>query len=417
MKKRRVVITGIGILTSLGKDKEENFKNFIEGKNGISHIERFDASSFPVRIAGEIKNFDPSEKLDKKEIKRNDRYTIYALWATDEAISDSKLLEKNIYDPYRIGVIISSGIGGIETLENEKEIALKKGYDKVSPFLVPMMIPDIASGVISIKYGFKGPNYGIVSACASSAHSIGEAFKIIQRGDADCMIVGGAEAPITPLGVAGFANMKALSTRNDEPDKASRPFDKERDGFVMGEGSAVLVLEELDSAIKRGAKIYAEIVGYGASADAYHITAPCVDGEGAYFAMKKALEDAEISPDQIDYINSHGTATPRGDVAETLAIKRLLGERAYKVPVNATKSLVGHLLGAAGALEAAVTILSIYNGIIHPTRNLTNPDPECDLDYVKEGARKINIKYALSNSFGFGGHNCSLLFKKFEEGK
>ncbi len=415
MEKRRVVITGIGILTSLGKTKEENFKNFLEGKNGISYIERFNASSFPVRIAAEIKNFDPSERLDKKEIKRNDRYTIYALWATDEAINDSKLSEKNIYDPYRIGVIISSGIGGIETLENEKEIALKKGYDRVSPFLVPMMIPDIAAGVISIKYGFKGPNYGIVSACASSAHSIGEAFKTIERGDADCMIVGGSEAPITPLGVAGFANMRALSTRNHEPDKASRPFDKERDGFVMGEGAAVLVLEELSFALKRGAKIYAEIAGYGASADAYHITAPCEDGEGAYMAMKKALEDAGITPYEIDYINSHGTATPRGDVAETIAIKKLLGERAYKVPVNATKSLIGHLLGAAGALEAAVTILSIKEGIIHPTRNLTNPDPECDLDYVKDGARKINIRYALSNSFGFGGHNASLLFKKFEE--
>lgn len=414
MQKKRVVITGIGILTSVGKSKEETFKNLIEGKNGIFPIERFDAKEFPVRIAGEIKDFDPSERLDRKELKRNDRYTIYALWCTEEALQDSGLLNKNPYNPYRIGVIISSGIGGLETLEKEKEIALSKGYDRVSPFLVPMMIPDIAAGVISIKYGFKGPNYSIVSACASSAHALGEAFKIIQRGDADCMIVGGSEAPITPLSIAGFANMKALSTRNEEPDKASRPFDKERDGFVMGEGAAVLVLEEMKSALERGAKIYAEIVGYGATADAYHITAPCVDGEGAYFAMKKAVEDAGISPDEIDYINAHGTATPRGDVAETLAIKRLLGERAYKVPVNATKSLVGHLLGGAGALEAAVTVLSIKEGVIHPTRNLTNPDPECDLDYVKEGSRKIDIRYALSNSFGFGGHNASLLFKKFE---
>lgn len=414
MQKRRVVITGIGVLSSLGNTKEETFKNLIEGKNGIFHIERFDTSKFSVRIAGEIKNFDPSERLDKKELKRNDRYTIYALWATEEALNDSGILNKNSYDPYKIGIIISSGIGGLETLEKEKETALSKGYERVSPFLVPMMIADIASGVISIKYGFKGPNYCIVSACASSAHALGEAFKIIQRGDADCMIVGGSEAPITPLSLAGFANMKALSTRNEEPDKASRPFDKERDGFVMGEGGAVLVLEEMNSALERGANIYAEIAGYGATADAYHITAPCVDGEGAYFAMKKAVEDAGISTDEIDYINAHGTATPRGDAAETMAIKRLLGERAYKIPVNATKSLVGHLLGGAGAIEASVTVLSIKQGIIHPTRNLENPDPECDLDYVKEGSRNISIRCALSNSFGFGGHNASLLFKKFE---
>jgi 3-oxoacyl-[acyl-carrier-protein] synthase II len=414
MQKRRVVVTGIGILSSLGRTKEETFKNLIDGKNGIFHIERFDASKFSVRIAGEIKNFDPSERLDKKELKRNDKYTIYALWATEEALNDAGILNKNPYDPYKIGTIISSGIGGLETLEKEKEIGLSKGYDRVSPFLVPMMIADIASGVISMKYKFKGPNYCIVSACASSAHALGEAFKIIQRGDADCIIVGGSEAPITPLSLAGFANMRALSTRNDEPDKASRPFDKERDGFVMGEGCAVLVLEEMNSALERGANIYAEIAGYGATADAYHITAPCEDGEGAYFAMKKAVDDAGISIDEIDYINAHGTATPRGDVAETMAIKRLLGERAYKVPVNATKSLVGHLLGGAGALEASVTALSIKEGIIHPTRNLEVPDPECDLDYVKEGARNINIRYALSNSFGFGGHNASLLFKKFE---
>ncbi len=414
MQKRRIVITGIGILSSLGKTKEETFRNLIKGKNGIFPIERFDASKFSVRIAGEIKNFDPAQRLDKKELKRNDRYTIYALWAADEALQDAGLLNKNSYDPFKIGIIISSGIGGLETLEKEKETALLKGYDRVSPFLVPMMIADIASGVLSIKYGFKGPNYCVVSACASSAHALGEAFKIIERGDADCMIVGGSEAPITPLSLAGFANMKALSTRNDEPDKASRPFDKERDGFVMGEGAAVIVLEEMNSALERGANIYAEIVGYGATADAYHITAPCVDGEGAYFAMKNAVDDAGISPDEIDYINSHGTATPRGDIAETMAIKRLLGERAYKVPVNATKSLVGHLLGGAGALESSVTVMSIKESIIHPTRNLTNPDPECDLDYVKEGARKINIRYALSNSFGFGGHNASLLFKKFE---
>jgi len=414
--RRRVVITGLGVISPVGIGKDIFWENIKKGKSGISRISKFSVDDFPTKIAGEVKDFNPEDFIDKREARRLDRFSQFAIAATKLALEDSGW-NPTEEEKENTAVIVTSGIGGFETLENQFRTLFEKGPNRISPFLIPMVIINIASGNISIFFGFKGPNYSPVSACASSAHSIGEAFKIIQRGDADCMIVGGAEAPITPLGVAGFANMRALSTRNNEPDKASRPFDKERDGFVMGEGAAVLVLEELNFALKRGAKIYAEIVGYGASADAYHITAPCEDGEGAYMAMKKALEDAGISPDEIDYINSHGTATPRGDIAETLAIKKLLGERAYKVPVNATKSLVGHLLGAAGALEGAVTALSIKEGIIHPTRNLTNPDPECDLDYVKDGARKINIRYALSNSFGFGGHNASLLFKKFEEGK
>ncbi len=411
---KEVVVTGIGILTSLGKTKEENFNNFLKGKSGVSRIEKFDPSFYPCQIGAEIKNFDPTERLNSKEIKKNDLFTIYALYITEEALKDAGWDRGIPYKGEEIGVIISSGIGGIITLEEEIKKMVKRGPKWVSPFLVTMMIPDIASGIISIKYKFKGPNFCVVSACASSAHALGEAMKIIQRGEARAMVVGGTEAPITPIALAGFGNMKALSTRNNEPEKASRPFDRERDGFVMGEGGAILILEEKESAIKRGARIYAEFVGYGATADAFHITAPCTDGEGAFRAMKMACEDAGIEPENIDYINSHGTATPRGDIAETLAIKRLLGERAYKIPVNSTKSMVGHLLGGAGALESAVTVLSIYHKKVHPTINLEYPDPECDLDYVREGEREVEINYALSNSFGFGGHNASLLFKKFE---
>ncbi len=412
---KKVVITGIGILTSLGKTKEENFNNLLKGKSGVKVIEKFDVSDFPSKIAAEIKNFDPTDRLSPKEIKRQDPFVIYSLYVVEEALKDAGWDKGFPYKGEEVGVIISSGIGGIITLEDEIKKMVQKGVRWVSPFLVPMMIPDMASGVISIKYGFKGPNFCVVSACASSAHALGEAMLIIKKGYARAMIVGGSEAPITPIAVAGFGNMRALSTRNDEPEKASRPFDKLRDGFVMGEGCAVLILEEKESAIKRGARIYAELVGYGATADAFHITAPCTDGEGAYRAMKMALQDAGVNPEEIDYINSHGTATPRGDAAETLAIKKLIGEKAYKVPINSTKSMVGHLLGGAGALEGAVTCLSIYHKKVHPTINLEFPDPECDLDYVKEGAREVEIRYALSNSFGFGGHNCSLLFKKFEE--
>jgi len=415
---RRVVITGLGAITPLGQTVKETWENLVKGKSGVGYIDRFDTSNLPVKIAAQIRNFDPVERLSQKEagvpIKKLDLFSIYALWAAEEAIEDSALL-KGPFDPDRVGVIIASGIGGVETLEREIIVGYTKGYDRISPYLIPMMIPDMASGLIAIKYRFKGPNYCTVSACASSAHAIGDAFRLIRYGDADVMIVGGSEAPIIPTAVAGFSSMKALSTRNDEPEKASRPFDRDRDGFVMGEGAAVLVLEEYEHAMRRGAKIYAELVGYGATADAYHITAPCADGEGAVKCMLRALEDAKLSPDEVDYINAHGTSTKLNDAAETLAIKKVFGERAYKIPVSSTKSMIGHLLGAAGAIEAVATIMTIHTGIIHPTINYENPDPECDLDYVPNEARKKEVNVAISNSFGFGGHNVCLVFKKLEE--
>jgi len=413
-----VVITGLGAITPLGQTVKETWENLLKGKSGVGYIDRFDTSNLPVKIAAQIRNFDPLKRLSQKEagvpIKKLDLFSIYALWAAEEAIEDSALL-KGPFDPDRVGVIIASGIGGVETLEREIIVGYTKGYDRISPYLIPMMIPDMASGLIAIKYRFKGPNYCTVSACASSAHAIGDAFRLIRYGDADVMIVGGSEAPIIPTAVAGFSSMKALSTRNDEPEKASRPFDRDRDGFVMGEGAAVLVLEEYEHAMRRGAKIYAELVGYGATADAYHITAPCVDGEGAVKCMLRALKDARLSPDEVDYINAHGTSTKLNDAVETLAIKKVFGERAYKIPVSSTKSMIGHLLGAAGAIEAVATIMTIHTGIIHPTINYENPDPECDLDYVPNEARKKEVNVAISNSFGFGGHNVCLVFKKFEE--
>jgi len=415
---RRVVITGLGAITPLGQTVKETWENLVKGKSGVGYIDRFDTSNLPVKIAAQIRDFDPLRRLSQKEagvpIKKLDPFSIYALWAAEEAIEDSALL-KGPFDPDRVGVIIASGIGGVETLEREIIVGYTKGYDRISPYLIPMMIPDMASGLIAIKYRFKGPNYCTVSACASSAHAIGDAFRLIRYGDADVMIVGGSEAPIIPTAVAGFSSMKALSTRNDEPEKASRPFDRDRDGFVMGEGAAVLVLEEYEHAMRRGAKIYAELVGYGATADAYHITAPCVDGEGAVKCMLRALEDAKLSPDEVDYINAHGTSTKLNDAVETLAIKRVFGERAYKIPISSTKSMIGHLLGAAGAIEAVATIMTIHTGIIHPTINYENPDPECDLDYVPNEARKKEVNVAISNSFGFGGHNVCLVFKKLEE--
>ncbi len=415
---RRVVITGLGAITPLGQTVKETWENLVKGKSGVGYIDRFDTSNLPVKIAAQIRNFDPLKRLSQKEagvpIKKLDLFSIYALWAAEEAIEDSALL-KGPFDPDRVGVIIASGIGGIETLEREIIVGYTKGYDRISPYLIPMMIPDMASGLIAIKYRFKGPNYCTVSACASSAHAIGDAFRLIRYGDADVMVVGGSEAPIIPTAVAGFSSMKALSTRNDEPEKASRPFDRDRDGFVMGEGAAVLVLEEYEHAMRRGAKIYAELVGYGATADAYHITAPCVDGEGAVKCMLRALEDAKLSPDEVDYINAHGTSTKLNDAVETLVIKKVFGERAYKIPVSSTKSMIGHPLGAAGAIEAVATIMTIHTGIIHPTINYENPDPECDLDYVPNEARKKEVNVAISNSFGFGGHNVCLVFKKFEE--
>jgi 3-oxoacyl-[acyl-carrier-protein] synthase II len=410
--RRRVVVTGMGVVSPVGKSVKEFWEALLSAKNGIKLIDRFDVSQFPTKIAGLIDDFNPEERIDPKELKRMDLVTQYALYAAYEAILDAGLSEGK-FDPYRAGVIFSSGIGGIKTLEEEVIKLKEQGPRRVSPFLVPMMIVDITPGHIAMRYGFKGPNYSVVSACASSAHAIGDAYRLIKYGDADIVIAGGAEAPITPIGLAGFCSMRALSTRNDEPEKASRPFDKERDGFVMAEGAGAVVLEELEHALKRGAKIYAEVVGYGATADAYHITAPHPEGEGAVNSMRLAIEEAGISPEEVSYINAHGTSTQLNDAAETKAIKKLFGEYAYKIPVSSTKSMTGHLLGAAGAVEFIATVMSVYTDKVHPTRNYEFPDPECDLDYVPGTYRELTVNYALSNSFGFGGHNASLLVKKY----
>ena len=414
MERRRVVITGIGAVTSLGLTAEEFWRNCLEGKNAIRTISRFDASEFPVRIAGEILDFDPEKFIERVEARKMDRFVQFAVAATQMAVDDSGIDLKS-ENPDRVGCLIGSGIGGIGTFEEQHSRLLNRGPTRVSPYFVPMMIIDMAPGVVSMRYNLKGPNFGIVSACASGTHAIGEAFRLIQRGDADVAVVGGAEAAITPMTVAGFASMRALSTRNDEPSKASRPFDKDRDGFILGEGAAMLVLEALDHAKARGARIYAELAGYGATADAYHMTAPAPDGEGAARSMKLALEDAGLEPGEITYINAHGTSTPHNDRLETIAIKTVFGEHAYRIPVVSTKSMIGHLLGAAGAVELVACVLSIRDGKIHPTINLENPDPDCDLDYVPEGSRSIDVKAVVSNSFGFGGHNASLVIKSFEE--
>ncbi len=410
---RRVVITGLGLVTPLGVGVQRNWEAFRAGENGIRPITRFDASQLRTRIAGEIVSFDPTDRLNPKEYRRWDRYALYAVHAADQALEDAGLLgHPALRDA---GVIFSSGIGGLESLEKEISQAVQRGNLRVSPFLVPMMIPDMAAGLISIRYGMRGPNFCVVSACASSLHAVGEAFRKIQYGEVDVVVAGGAEAPITPIGVAGFASMRALSTRNDAPEKASRPFDAQRDGFVMGEGAGALVLEELSHALKRGARVYAEVVGYGASADAYHITAPCEDGEGAVRAMEMAIRDAGAPKEAITYVNAHGTSTPLNDRAETRALKRVFGDHAYRLAVSSTKSMIGHLLGAAGAVELAATALAVYHQEVHPTRNYEHPDPECDLDYVPEGPRSMDIPYALKASYGFGGHNAVVVLKRFEE--
>ncbi|AST58954.1 3-oxoacyl-(acyl-carrier-protein) synthase 2 [Thermoanaerobacterium thermosaccharolyticum] len=407
----RVVITGIGAITPIGNSIDELWDSLINGRSGIDKITRFDVSSYPTKLAAEVKDFEPTEYIDKKEAKRMDRFTQFALASAKMALIDSRLdLEKEDLD--RIGVIYGSGIGGIETLENQQNILKEKGPGRVSPFFVPMMIADMAAGLISITFGLKGHNETIVNACASSTNAIGDAFKVIERGDADVIVTGGSEAAITPLAIAGFCSMKAMST-NDDPKTACRPFDANRDGFIMGEGSATLILESLEHAIKRGAKIYCEIVGYGATADAYHITAPAPEGAGAARAMKLALKDADIIPEDIDYINAHGTSTEYNDKYETMAIKNVFGQHAYKLKVSSTKSMTGHMLGASGAVEAVATVLAIKNGIVPPTINYETPDPECDLDYVPNKALEMEINYALSNSFGFGGHNATLVFKKY----
>ncbi len=413
IEKRRVVVTGLGIVTPLGIGVEASWQSALEGRSGIVPITQFDASQFPVRIAGEVKGFDPAPYIEAKEIKKMDRFIHFAMAAATMAVEDSglKITDENAE---RVGVIIGAGMGGLPAIEHYHKIYLEKGYRRISPFFIPMLIINLASGNVSIKFGAKGPNSAAVTACATGSHSIGDAFRIIQRGDADAMIAGGTESVITPLGIGGFAVMKALSTRNDEPEKASRPFDSERDGFVMGEGAGVIILESLDSAINRGAKIYGEIIGYGMSSDAYHITTPAPEGEGAARCMKASLKDAEIEPNKVNYINAHGTSTKYGDELETAAIKTVFGEHAYKLCVSSTKSMTGHLLGAAGGVEAIFSILSIHNNIVPPTINLENPDPECDLDYAPNKAKQMDVEYAMSNSFGFGGTNACLLFKKYK---
>jgi len=410
---KRVVITGIGLVTPLGVGLQENWENILAGKSGVGYITRFDASDFPVRIAAEVKDFDKEAFVDKKDIKRFDEFIVLALVAAELAARDANLNFDNI-DHEEAGAIIGSGIGGFKTIEDQHAVYMEKGFKRVSPFFIPSVIINMGSGAISIRYGLKGPNSSVVTACATGAHAVGDAFKIIQRGDAKIMFAGGAESAITPLAVAGFANMKALSRRNDEPEKASRPFDVDRDGFVMGEGAGILILEELEHALARGAKIYAEVVGYGMTGDAYHITAPDESGDGASRAMKMAIKDAGITPDKIDYINAHGTSTPYNDIIETRAIKNVFGEHAYKLYVSSTKSMTGHLLGAAGSVEAAYCAMAIKDGVVPPTINLENPDPECDLNYVPNKPINAEVRYALSNSFGFGGTNACLVLKRYE---
>jgi beta-ketoacyl-acyl-carrier-protein synthase II len=410
--KQRVVVTGMGVMTSLGNDLEQFWGNLMEGKSGVSHIEAFDVSEYPTRIAAEIKGFNPELYADKKEARKMDRFVQFAVAASKKAVEDAGLSIGENADPERVGVMIGSGIGGLGTWEDQHNILLEKGPKRVSPFFIPMMIANMASGQVSMATGAKGPNSTAVTACATGTHSIGDSYKMIQRGDAEVMICGGAEATIRPTGMAGFCAMRAMSVRNDEPEKASRPFDIDRDGFVMGEGSGVLVLESLEHAQKRGARIYAEVIGYGMSGDAHHMTEP--DPDGAARCMSRALKDAGIAPEEIDYINAHGTSTPVGDRSETLAVKKAFGDHAYKVAISSTKSMTGHLLGAAGGVEAVILGLTISNGVIAPTINLDNPDPECDLDYVPNTPRKANVRTALSNSFGFGGHNATIVMRAYE---
>jgi 3-oxoacyl-[acyl-carrier-protein] synthase II len=411
---RRVVVTGVGLVCGCGIGTDEVWKNLLAGKSGIGPITHFDASKFDCRIAGEVRNFDPHLWIEKKEIKKMGRFIQLALAATDFAVKMAGL-EVTPETADATGVFISSGIGGFDVIEREHSKFLAGGPGRISPFFIPASIVNLASGFVSIRYGARGPNSATATACSASAHAIGDAMKIIQRCDAEVMIAGGAEAAITPMGVGGFAAMKALSTRNDEPERASRPFDADRDGFVVGEGSGVLILESLEYAQRRGARIIAELVGYGMSGDAFHITQPAENGDGAYRVSMATLKDAKISAEQVDYVNAHGTSTPIGDVIETTALKRVFGERAKKVPISSTKSMTGHLLGGAGGLEAGISVLAIRDQILPPTINYETPDPECDLDYVPNHARQAELRYALSNSFGFGGTNASLLFKRWEE--
>ncbi|MGA2722435.1 MAG: beta-ketoacyl-ACP synthase II [Bryobacteraceae bacterium] len=409
---RRVVVTGVGLLTPLGLGTEATWEAARAGKSGIGRITQFDASAFSCRIAGEVKGFDPAAYIEKKEIKKMGRFIQFAIAAAEWALADSQL-RITPENAERVGVYIGSGIGGFEVIEREHRTLLEQGPRRISPFFIPATIVNLASGQVSMRSGAQGPNSATATACTTSAHSIGDSFRIIARGDADAMICGGTEACITPLGIGGFAAMRALSTRNHEPERASRPWDRDRDGFVVGEGAGILLLEELEAARQRGAHILAEIVGYGMSSDAYHVTAPPDDGGGAFRVMRNSLRDAGIEPNQVDYINAHGTSTEVGDRAETVAIKRAFGEHAYKLAVSSTKSMTGHLLGGAGGIEAGITVLAIRDQVAPPTINYENPDPLCDLDYVPNQARPMKIEYALSNSFGFGGTNGCLIFKRY----
>lgn len=410
---RRVVVTGMGAVTPLGLSCEASWEGLIAGKSAAATIRQFDASGFAVRIACELPGFNAEEFIDAREARKMDPSTRYGVAASLMAWKDAGLAEAG-FDPDRVGVIIGSGVGGIQTLEEQHTVLMEKGPRRISPYFIPMMISDMAAGAVSIRLGLKGPNYATVSACASGAHAIGSAFRAVQLGDADTVVTGGTEAAVCPMAVGGFASMKAISTRNDEPERASRPFDRDRDGFVLGEGAGIIVLEELEKAKSRGATIYAEIVGYGATADAFHITAPSPDGEGMARAMRDALADASVDPSAVDYINAHGTSTELNDKYETAAIKHVFGDHARKLAVSSTKSMIGHLLGAAGGVEAVFTVLAIRNSVIPPTINYENPDPECDLDYTPNEARDARIKYALTNSFGFGGHNAVLALRRYE---
>jgi 3-oxoacyl-[acyl-carrier-protein] synthase II len=410
--RKRVVVTGLGAITPIGNTLSEYWEGLLSGRNGIELITLFDPSRHDCRIAGEVKGFDPHEYLDRKDAKRMDRFAQFAVAASKQALADAQFVINEL-NAEQVGVIIGTGIGGLKVLEDQQTILLNRGPDRCSPFMIPMMIANMAAGLTAIHTGAKGPNSCSVTACAAGSNSIGDAFRLVQRGYAQAMICGGTEAAVTPLSFAGFASARALSTRNDDPAHASRPFDRDRDGFVMGEGTGILILEELEHALSRGAKIYAEIVGYGMTCDAYHITSPVPGGEGAARAMQLCLKDGGLTANQVSYINAHGTSTQANDVTETAAIKTALGESAYKIAISSTKSMTGHLLGGSGGIEAVATVMAVANDRVPPTINLENPDPECDLDYVPNQSRAQTVQVALSNSFGFGGHNVTLAFKKY----
>lgn len=411
-KRNRVVVTGVGAITPIGNTPAEYWKGLLSGRNGIGYITHFDASNHDCRIAGEVKNFDPHDFMERKEAKRADRFSQFGIAAAKQAVEDAQLVINDL-NAEQVGVIIGSGVGGIKVLEDQQTIYLNRGPDRCSPFMIPMMIANMAAGLTAIHTGAKGPNSCSVTACAAGSNAIGDAFRLIQGGYAQAMICGGCEAAITPLGIAGFASARALSTRNDDPTHACRPFDRDRDGFVMGEGGGVLILEELEYALSRGARIYAELVGYGMTCDAYHMTSPVPGGLGAARAIQLALKDGQLTPEMVTYVNAHGTSTAANDATETAAIKKALGEHAYQVAVSSTKSMTGHLLGGSGGIEAVATVLAIANDQIPPTINLENPESECDLDYVPHTSRAQTVEVALSNSFGFGGHNVTLAFKKY----